>query len=68
MANSPLIAFVLSVIPGIGHFYLGLWKRGIVAFICGSTFVISVVGAVFYPIIAILVAFDAYKKAKEMQG
>jgi FtsH-binding integral membrane protein len=66
MGKSPLIALVLSIIPGFGHFYLGLWKRGIVAFFCNSTFFITLIGAAFYPIIAILTAYDAYKKALEM--
>lgn len=65
MGKSPLIALILSIIPGLGHFYLGLWKRGIVAFVCNSTFVISIIGAAFYPIIAIITAYDAYKKALE---
>lgn len=57
----------LSIIPGVGHFYLGLWKRGAVAWICGSLSVTTVVGAGLWPLIVIFAGSDAYGKAKEMR-
>jgi uncharacterized membrane protein YccC len=36
MKKNPIISGILNIIPGLGHVYLGNWKRGLLTFIVMS--------------------------------
>lgn len=44
--RSPFLAGVLSLVPGLGHFYLGEWGIGLVAMIWNGVFIYAAVDSV----------------------
>lgn len=43
--KNPLLAFVLSLVPGLGHFYLGQWAVGITALLWNGLFTAGAIDA-----------------------
>jgi hypothetical protein len=43
--KNPLLAGTLSLIPGLGHFYLGQWAVGVTSLVWNTLFIIATVGA-----------------------
>lgn len=43
--KSPIIAFVLSLVPGLGHFYLGQWAVGLTAALWNGLFTLGALDA-----------------------
>ncbi|MBI5496301.1 MAG: hypothetical protein HY904_14865 [Deltaproteobacteria bacterium] len=43
--KSPLLAFFLSLLPGLGHFYLGQWAVGLTALLWNGLFIVGAVDA-----------------------
>jgi hypothetical protein len=60
--KNPVVAAVLGIAPGVGHFYIGDMKKGAAMF--GGAFVFGFVtfGILFVPL-AIWSAIDAYRVA-----
>ncbi|RAL20877.1 hypothetical protein DL240_14430 [Lujinxingia litoralis] len=44
--KSPLLAGTLSIVPGLGHFYLGEWGSGLLAMVWNGVFIYAVVDSV----------------------
>lgn len=67
--KSPAVAALLSfLIPGIGQLYCGETKKGVIFFVLGIVFALSMVvlvGYVLYPIFWLYNIYDAYKTAKK---
>jgi len=65
--KSPSIALVLSILPGLGQYYLGQKDKG--GFYLGLfclCWVIPVIGWIMLPAAVVFPAADAYKTAKRM--
>lgn len=43
--KSPVLAFFLSLVPGLGHFYLGQWAVGFTAFLWNALFTVGALDA-----------------------
>jgi len=65
--KSPLLSAMLSILPGLGHFYLGQsGKSGLYLFMFILCFFIPVIGWILLPAAWIMPAWDAYNTAKRM--
>lgn len=65
--KSPYLALGLSILPGLGHFYLGLKEKGaIFLFMFFLSCIIPILGWLILPIALIFPALDAYKTANRM--
>lgn len=67
--KSPLTATLLSIVPGLGHYYLGLKDKGglYLLMFCLSC-VIPIIGWLMLPIAYFLPMFDAYKTANRINN
>ncbi|MFQ6056436.1 MAG: hypothetical protein ACE5J3_10705, partial [Methanosarcinales archaeon] len=63
--KNPVLAAVLSIIPGLGQIYLGEVTRGIIFLIIALILAFSGVG---YVIVMIIAIWDAYERANGNLG
>jgi len=64
--KSPLVAAILSILfVGLGHIYVGKWKRGLVLMAAAIILFITVIG---WLAVLIAGAYDAYKLAEGEPG
>lgn len=65
--KNPLVAVILSIVPGLGHYYLGFKEKGGVFLLlfCFSAF-IPFIGWILLPVAFLWPMIDAYKTAQRM--
>lgn len=63
--KNPVLAAVLSIIPGLGQIYLGEVVRGIIFLVVALILAFSRIG---YVIVMIIAIWDAYDRAKGNLG
>jgi TM2 domain-containing membrane protein YozV len=73
--KNPMIAGVASLLPGLGHFYIGETRRGIVLIVIavfllylvlGFHNIVAELGDALYVVIVLYSAYDSYNTAKMM--
>ncbi len=59
--KDPLLAGVLSIVPGLGHFYLGQWGTGVTSLVWNSLFIFAAASAWLtgdFAVAAVLTVFE----------
>ncbi len=70
MKRSPAAAFWLSLLPGVGHFYLGQFKKGLIfaVLVAGAIQLASEVSGAFFgimiPVLWLFAMLDAHQSAQ----